>query len=69
MSIGLQYGVPLDVYVDQFAYARYGIGGTVEGDAAATHASSITDYVFRSLSETYLGVKLPDIVLNRSMTP
>lgn len=61
VSIGLQYGVPLDVYVDQFAYARYGIGGTVEGDAAANHASSITDYVFRSLSETYLGVKLPDI--------
>lgn len=61
VSIGLQYGVPLDVYVDQFAYSRYGIGGTVEGDATANHASSITDYVFRSLSETYLGVKLPDV--------
>lgn len=60
VSIGLQYGVPLETFVEQFAYGRYGVGGTVEGDSTTHYATSITDYVFRNLAETYLGTSLPD---------
>lgn len=60
VSIGLQFGTPLEAFVDQFAYTRFGPCGTVEGDPVATYATSMLDYAFRALSEAYLGHHMPD---------
>ncbi len=61
VSLGLQHGVPLEAYVDTFAYTRFGPAGAVEGDGSITHATSLLDYAFRTLSEAYLGRVLPDM--------
>jgi hypothetical protein len=55
VSLGLQYGVPLDEFVESFVATRFGAAGAVEGDAAVERASSVLDYVFRSLAAHYLG--------------
>lgn len=60
VSLGLQHGVPLETYVDAFAHTEFGPAGAVEGDPAVTQASSLLDYVFRSLSVNYLGRPLPE---------
>ncbi|MFT8951820.1 MAG: vitamin B12-dependent ribonucleotide reductase [Gluconobacter sp.] len=60
VSIGLQFGAPLDAFVERFAYTRFGPAGTVEGDPGAAYASSMLDYAFRTLSEAYLGQHMPD---------
>lgn len=60
ISIGLQYGVPLKEFVSAFAYSRFGIAGTVEGDPNAVYATSFLDYSFRVLSDIYLDQPLPD---------
>lgn len=60
VTIGLQYGAPLEAYVEQFAHTRFGPAGTVEGDPVAAYASSLLDYAFRALSDSYLGKRLPD---------
>ncbi|MFE8873109.1 vitamin B12-dependent ribonucleotide reductase [Acetobacter persici] len=60
VSIGLQYGAPLDAYVSSFAYSCFGPSGTVEGDPVASYATSMLDYTFRALSDAYLNKKLPD---------
>jgi hypothetical protein len=59
VSIGLQHGVRLEEFVDAFAQSRFGFAGAVEGDPDVDRASSVLDYVFRSLAMTYLGRKLP----------
>jgi hypothetical protein len=60
LSIGLQHGVPLDAYIDAFAHTQFGPAGAVEGNPAVAQATSLLDYVFRSLSVNYLGRKLPE---------
>ncbi|QNT77928.1 TSCPD domain-containing protein [Entomobacter blattae] len=60
VSIGLQYGVPLSEFVKAFAYTRFGQGGTVEGDPNRAFATSLLDYTFRTLAETYLHEDMPD---------
>ncbi len=60
VSLGLQHGVPLESYVDAFAYTRFGPAGPVDGDGGIGHATSLLDYAFRMLSETYLGRPMPD---------
>jgi hypothetical protein len=60
VSIGLQYGAPLEAYVENFAYSCFGPAGTVEGDPVASYATSMLDYAFRALSDTYLDRRLPD---------
>lgn len=60
VSIGLQYGAPLEAFVENFAYSCFGPAGTVEGDPVASYATSMLDYVFRALSDSYLGRRLPD---------
>ncbi|PHI96872.1 vitamin B12-dependent ribonucleotide reductase [Parasaccharibacter apium] len=60
VSIGLQCGVPLNTFVEQFAYSRFGACGTVEGDDVARYATSMLDYAFRALSDAYLGQRMPD---------
>jgi hypothetical protein len=59
LSIGLQHGTPLDVFVDALAHSRFAPAGAVEGDPAVDQASSIPDYVVRSLAAAYLGRMVP----------
>jgi ribonucleoside-diphosphate reductase alpha chain len=54
VSIGLQYGVPLETYVDQFTFTRFEPQGTVEGHPNVKLATSIVDYMFRVLGVEYL---------------
>ncbi len=55
ISIGLQYGVPLEEYVDAFTFTRFEPSGVVEGNDLIKIATSILDYIFRELAITYLG--------------
>ncbi len=55
ISIGLQYGVPLEEFVEAFTYTRFDPSGTVEGNESIKTATSILDYIFRELAITYLG--------------
>lgn len=54
VSIGLQYGVPLDEFVDAFVYTRFEPSGAVTGNDSIRSATSILDYVFRELAVSYL---------------
>ncbi len=55
ISIGLQYGVPLEEYVDSFTFTRFEPSGIVAGNEAIKMATSLLDYVFRELAISYLG--------------
>ena len=55
VSIGLQYGVPLDTYVNQFTFTRFEPQGQVEGHPYVKLSTSIVDYLFRVLGVEYLG--------------
>jgi ribonucleoside-diphosphate reductase alpha chain len=55
ISIGLQYGVPLEEFVDAFAFTRFEPSGMVTGNDAIKMATSILDYIFRELAISYLG--------------
>ncbi len=55
VSIGLQYGVPLQTYVEQFTFTRFEPQGMVEGHPYVRMATSIVDYLFRVLGCEYLG--------------
>lgn len=54
-SIGLQYGVPLDEYVDAFIGTKFEPSGKVDGNDSIASATSILDYLFRELAVSYLG--------------
>ncbi len=54
VSLGLQYGVPLDEYVDAFVYTRFEPSGRVTGNDHIKMATSVIDYVFRELAICYL---------------
>jgi len=55
ISLGLQYGVPLDEYVDAFIDTKFEPSGKVDGNDRILSASSVLDYVFRELAISYLG--------------
>ena len=55
ISIGLQYGVPLEEFVEAFTFTRFEPSGMVEGNAAIKMSTSILDYLFRELAISYLG--------------
>ncbi|MEO5373750.1 MAG: vitamin B12-dependent ribonucleotide reductase [Alphaproteobacteria bacterium] len=55
ISIGLQYGVPLEEYVEAFTFTRFEPSGVVEGNDTIKMATSILDYMFRELAISYLG--------------
>lgn len=55
VSLGLQYGVPLEEYVDAFTFTRFEPAGFVQGNDSIKNATSILDYVFRELAISYLG--------------
>lgn len=54
VSLGLQYGVPLEEYVDAFVFTRFEPAGEVTGNDQITRATSILDYIFRELAVSYL---------------
>jgi ribonucleoside-diphosphate reductase alpha chain len=55
VSIGLQFGVPLQEFVKRKFYLRFKSSGEVVGNTAIVNATSISDYEFRELAITYLG--------------
>jgi ribonucleoside-diphosphate reductase alpha chain len=54
ISIGLQYGVPLDEFVEAFVFTRFEPAGPVTGNDSIRSATSILDYIFRELAVSYL---------------
>ncbi|GAB5453876.1 MAG: hypothetical protein Hens2KO_01050 [Henriciella sp.] len=54
VSLGLQYGVPLEEYVDAFVFTRFEPAGDVTGNDQIARATSILDYIFRELAVSYL---------------
>ena len=54
VSIGLQYGVPLEEYVEAFTFTRFDPSGLVEGNDTIRMATSILDYIFREVAISYL---------------
>ena len=54
ISLGLQYGVPLEEYVDAFTFTRFEPAGLVQGNDTIKNATSILDYIFRELAVSYL---------------
>ena len=71
ISLGLQYGVPLDEYVDAFIDTKFEPSGNVIGNDRILSASSILDYVFRELAISYLGKEelahTPSIVSSKNV--
>ncbi len=55
ISLGLQYGVPLEEYVEAFTFTRFEPAGMVQGNETIKNATSILDYIFRELAVSYLG--------------
>ena len=54
VSLGLQYGVPLEEYVDAFTFSRFEPNGLVQGHTYVKMATSVLDYIFRDLAISYL---------------
>jgi ribonucleoside-diphosphate reductase alpha chain len=54
VSVGLQYGVPLDEFVEAFTFTRFEPAGLVQGNETIRNATSILDYIFRELAISYL---------------
>jgi ribonucleoside-diphosphate reductase alpha chain len=54
VSLGLQYGVPLEEYVDAFTFSRFEPNGMVQGHTYVKMATSVLDYIFRDLAISYL---------------
>ena len=54
ISVGLQYGVPLEEYVDAYTFTKFEPAGFVTGNSAIKNATSLLDYIFRELAVSYL---------------
>jgi ribonucleoside-diphosphate reductase alpha chain len=54
ISMGLQYGVPLEEFVDAFTFTKFEPSGMVQGNDSIKNATSILDYIFRELAVSYL---------------
>ena len=54
ISLGLQYGVPLDEYVSAYVGTKFEPSGKVYGNDRILSATSILDYIFRELAISYL---------------
>ena len=57
ISIGLQYGVPLEEFVEAYTFTKFEPSGPVQGNDAIKMATSVLDYVFRELAISYLNKK------------
>ncbi|MDR2028753.1 MAG: vitamin B12-dependent ribonucleotide reductase [Treponema sp.] len=72
VSLGLQYGVPLEEYVDAFTFSKFEPNGMVHGHEYVKMATSVIDYIFRDLAISYLkrndlGQIKPEDLLNTGM--
>ena len=71
ISLGLQYGVPLDEFVDAFIETKFEPSGEIKGNDRILNASSILDYIFRELAISYLGredlAHTPSISINKTL--
>jgi ribonucleoside-diphosphate reductase alpha chain len=54
ISVGLQYGVPLEEFVDAFTFTKFEPSGMVQGNDSIKNATSVLDYIFRELAVSYL---------------
>jgi len=54
ISVGLQYGVPLEEFVDAFTFTKFEPAGMVQGNDSIKNATSVLDYIFRELAVSYL---------------
>ncbi|NSX55669.1 vitamin B12-dependent ribonucleotide reductase [Parasulfitobacter algicola] len=54
VSVGLQYGVPLEEFVEAFTFTKFEPAGMVQGNDSIKNATSILDYIFRELAVSYL---------------
>jgi|TARA_B100000287_G_scaffold279236_1_gene263136 ribonucleoside-diphosphate reductase alpha chain len=55
VSIGLQYGVPLEEFVEAFTFTKFEPSGEVQGNTEIKFSTSILDYIFKELAISYLG--------------
>ena len=55
VSIGLQYGVPLEEFVEAFTFTKFEPSGEVKGNTEIKFSTSILDYIFKELAISYLG--------------
>jgi len=55
ISLGLQYGVPLEEFVEAFVFTRFEPNGSVQGHDNIKMSTSVIDYIFRELALSYLG--------------
>jgi len=55
ISLGLQHGVPLEKFVDNFVFTRFEPNGMVAGNPHIKMSTSVIDYIFRELAISYLG--------------
>src|SRR5260370_883015 len=55
IAIGLQYGVPLEEFVEAYTFTRFEPSGMVEGNDAIKMSTSVLDYIFREVAISYLG--------------
>ncbi|MBV9991525.1 MAG: vitamin B12-dependent ribonucleotide reductase [Alphaproteobacteria bacterium] len=55
ISVGLQYGVPLEEFVEAFTFTKFEPAGMVMGNDSIKNATSVLDYIFRELAISYLG--------------
>ena len=67
ISLGLQYGVPLDEFVSAYLETKFEPSGKIDGNDRILSASSILDYIFRELAISYLGRE--DLAHTPSLTP
>ena len=68
VSLGLQYGVPLEEYVDAFTFTRFEPAGPVQGNDSIKYATSILDYVFRELAVSYMAASTSPMSIPPSPT-
>ena len=75
VSLGMQYGVPLEEYVDAFTFTRFEPNGIVQGHDYIKMATSVLDYIFRDLAIAYLDrhelgqIKPEDLETTSAQTP
>ena len=74
VSLGLQYGVPLDEYIDAFTFTKFEPNGVVQGHDYIKMGTSVLDYIFRDLAISYLdrhdlGQVKPEDLVSTSMQP
>ncbi len=73
VSKGLQYGVPLEEFIETFSFSRFEPSGVVNGDESITNATSILDYVFKALEREYVlkqkPMAAPIVKAQRTLNP